>query len=346
MPQIKAGENIFQFAIRTAYEYGYLWHVPQKDIHKLKPDDPEVVQAMIAMSKMDALRYTKHTLNEHGRQPDFDGEIGPAMQAMVLEGGRCPVPDIAPPPGVVFQFEDPDLQQVVLKMQRDAQRAIGTGNWPGCHNLNGFHCATISVNMANMQDFLKPLFKTVLLNVRNAYAAVGLLFRFIGLDGKDMLTGESFNGQINSDMSFVSSAPGWIGLAILGYNESCSSKIWNKYDASYRGGQSDAAIIQQWTTLVKHELGHNCGRNHTTGGVMNPSIVNGLPTEWSAGDPSTAWLKEQFGGAPVPIPGGDPPVPPTPQPSLEQRVHALEIQDTVQKVTIDWCVSKIKALGG
>lgn len=345
MPKPKSGETISQFAIRTAYEYGHLWNVKQKDLHLLKPDDPEVVAAMISMSRMDAMRYTRHVLDKHGRTPDFDGTIGPAMEAMVLEDGRCPVPDIAPPPGVSFLFEDPDIQQIALKMQRDALAAVGTGNWPGCHNIGNFHCASFAVNESGLPSFLKPLFIQVLTNVRKAYAGVGLLLKFIK-DGADMLTGESFSGNINSDMSFVSSSSGWIGLAIVGQNEQCSSKIWCKFLNSYRGGSTDAAIVQQWTTLIKHELGHNCGRSHTSGGVMNPSIVNGLPTEWDSSDPSTNWLKGQFGGVAVPIPGDgpSPPVPPVPPTTLEQRMLALEIQNAVQKVTLDWVVSKVKNL--
>ena len=109
----KPGETISQFAIRVAWETGHFWspdnpdgaNLKQEDLASLRADDPVVVKAMISMSKMDAGRYTKHVLDQHGRAPQFDGVIGPAIQAMVSEeNGRCPVPDFAPPPGVLFEI--------------------------------------------------------------------------------------------------------------------------------------------------------------------------------------------------------------------------------------------------
>ena len=350
------GETISQFAIRAAWETGHFWspdnpnghNVEQKDLALLKPDDPVVVAAMISMSRMDAGRYTRHVLDQHGRGPTFDGVIGPAIEAMVSEeNGRCPAPDFAPPPGASFAFDDPDLQLVVERMQLDAveMAAFGSGNWKGCHNVGEFHSASIGVNTSGLPTFLQGVFKQVLTNVQRAYAGVGLLFRFIK-DGQDMLSGESFSGQINSDMSFVGNSSGWIGLAIVGQGETCGGKIWCKFLNTYRGGSDNASIITQWTTLLKHELGHNCGRSHTNGGVMNPSIVNGLPTEWASNDPSTAWLKGQFGGVPVPIPGGGPiPTPiPIPPSTIDQQIRDLQVKNIVQDVTIDWCVRKLRDL--
>jgi hypothetical protein len=64
-------------------------------------------------------------------------------------------------------------------------------------------------------------------------------------------------------------------------------------------------------TLIKHELGHNSGLGHSRGGVMNPSIINGLPVSWK-NDPSESQLRKWYGGEPVP--GGNPLPPDTPQP--------------------------------
>lgn len=312
---------------------------------KLQPDDPVVVKAMISMSKMDASRYTKHVLDQHGRQPHFDGEVGPAIVAMVLEhNGRCPVPDFAPPPGTSFLYEDPALQQVVERMQADAALpAFGSGNWKGCHEVGQFHCATVGVNTSGLPSFLKPVFLEVLKNVQRAYAGVGLLFRFVQ-NGKDMLTGEDFDANINTEMSFVNSSDGWIGLAIVGQGETCGSKIWCRFLNTYKGGSDTNSIITQWSTLIRHELGHNCGRGHTNGGVMNPSIVNNLPLEWVDSDPSTAWLKQQFGGIPVPIPGGGPTPPPTPPTTTEQLIRDIQVKNAVQDASINWLISKVKAL--
>lgn len=351
MSQRKPGETLSQFAIRRAWETGHFWNqkdnpdganLKQVDLTLLRPEDPVVVAAMISMAKADMTRYTRLALEKHGRPPEFDGVIGPAIEAMV-EDGRCPVPDFAPPPGVSFAFDDPDLQKVVERMQADAAMpAFGSGNWKGCHNVGEFHSASIGVDKSGLPSFLAPVFLQVLKNVQVAYAGVGLLFRFIGTDGNDMLTGQTFSGNINSDMSFVNNSSGWIGLAIVGQGETCGSKIWCKFLNTYKGGSTNASIIQQWTTLIKHELGHNCGRGHTNGGVMNPSIVNGLPTEWGSDDPSTQWLKGQFGGVPVPVPGGGPSPQPIPPETIEQRMLALEIRNIVNEVTLKWCVEKLK----
>jgi len=351
MPQRKPDETISQFAIRTAWETGHFWspdnldglNVRQADLKLLKPDDDVVVRAMISMSRGDTTRYTRAVLDNHGRQPTFDGVIGPAIAEMVIEGNRCPVPDHAPPPGVVFAFDDPDLQQVVERMQ--AQPAVGSGgNWAGCNGIGQFHCAAMQVNPAGMNPRVVPLWRQVMLNVRQMYAGIGLLWKFIDMDGVDLLTGEQFNGNIQTELSFVSRSDGWIGLAIVTRNEGCSSKIWLKLLNSYVGGSTDIQIINQISTLLAHEGGHNAGLSHSNGGVMNPSIVTGLPVGiWPESDPSTRTLRTLYGGQPVPIPGGgDTPTPTPPDNSIEKQLFDLRLKDVIQDVTIQWLVDKVR----
>ena len=147
------------------------------------------------------------------------------------------------------------------------------------------------------------MFLQVLRNVQREYAKFGQLFRFIQ-NGRDMLTNEQFDGSIQIDFSFRNRSDGWIGLAIVGRGDTCSGRIWCRYLSTYRPSN----VVREWTTLVLHELGHNCGRGHTRGGVMNPSIVQGLGA-WNENDPSYQWLKGQFGGVPFDL-GGDSPPPP------------------------------------
>ena len=355
------GETISQFAVRVAWETGHFWSpenpegtgVKQTDLAILKPDDPVVVSAMISMSRMDASRYTRHVLDQHGRVPNFDGEIGPAIEAMVSEPfGRCPVPDYAPPPGVSFQFDDPDLQAVVERMQRNTAEAtaeaIASGGWPNCHGVNGIHCMAIRVNLAGINPKYAHLWTKIMRNVQKANCEIGLFIRFIGMDGKDLLTGEPWTSNINSELSFVQSSTGWIGLAIVGQNEGCSSKIWLKLLATYVGGTADLIIEQQITALLQHELGHNMGLGHSNGGIMNPSITQGNPVgQWPSNDPSRPRLVSLFSGVPVPIPGGGPlpPGPPGPPNTIEKQLFDLRVTNAVQDVTLQWCVAKIKALG-
>lgn len=340
----KPGETFSQHAIRAAWETGHFWtkenpegaNISQNDLKLLGPDDDVVIRAMVSMSRMDSTLYSKHVFEKHNRAPMFDGVMGPAMQAMLEDPiGRCPIPDFAPPPNVSFLYDDPLLQEVVERMQLTEAMAteapaIGTGNWKSCHNIGQFHCAAIRVNAAGMPAHVAPHFKTILTRVQKAYADIGLLFVFVDMNKVDILSGLQWQSNINSEMSFVSNSNGWIGLAIVGTNEGCQSNIWCKFLASYKGGSSQESVITQWVTLIMHELAHNCGRSHTNGGVMNPSIVNNLPGTWPIGDPSTAWMKIRFGGIYVPIPGGLPPivVPPDNPPigSIEQQLAALRAE--------------------
>lgn len=355
MSDRKPGETLQQFAIRKAWEYGHFWspenpngaNVKQADLPNLQVTDRVVIDAFRSLALSDVTSYAKHVFDKHARAPHFDGIYGPALEAMILDpSGRCPVPDHAPPPGVVFAFDDPDVQRVVEDMQaRETQPALGSGNWQSCHNIVNAHCATVQVNPQNLPSFLAPVFKKVLTRVQKAYADVGLLFRFLDGNKVDLLTGETFDSNINIDMSFSTSSDGWIGLAIVGTGERCSGRIWAKFLATYRGGGSEEAIITQWTTLIKHELCHNCGFSHSSGGVMNPSIVNNLAPEWSQNDPSTPKLIKAFSGVPVPIPGGGPAPGPGPQPPadpVQAQLDALRQENLIQQIQIDFLLKKLR----
>lgn len=331
----KPEETFQQYVIAILFETGRLWSVPQASLPTLTLRDPVVIEALIDLTKMHAAEMAVRTLVAHNRLPVFDGEVGPATVAFFESDiqGRCPVPDYAPPKGVVFAFEDPAIQEIALAMQ-NAEPALGVGNWKSCHLIGNAHCATIMVNPANMPAHVRPVFPEILKRVQKSYADVGLLFRFLDQNRKDYLTGEEISSGVNIDMSFVTRSDGWIGLAIVGTNQSCGDRIWCRFLSSYRGGNTNESITQQWTTLLKHELGHNCGYSHTSGGVMNPSLVNGLPTEWAQTDPTTPKLRRDFSGVPVQIPGGGPPKPPVPPVSdtqaqiddLRLRVSLLEVQ--------------------
>jgi len=342
----KPTESFQDYVIAILWETGRLFTVPQASLGTLTLRDKVVIDALIDLSKFHAAEVAQRTLQHHGRLPVFDGEIGPAMEDFLLNDiqSRCPVPDYAPPKGVVFQFADPDLQEIALAMQA-AEPATGPGNWRSCHNIGNAHCATVMVNPANLPSHLQPVFTNVLRIVQKAYADVGLLFLFLDQSGKDLLTGQPVNSNVNIDMSFVTRSDGWIGLAIVGTNQTCGSRIWCRFLATYRGGSNEQQITQQWVSLIKHELGHNCGFSHTTGGVMNPSLINGLPHEWAANDPTTPKLTQQFSGVPVPIPGGggDSPKPPKPPAGdLQAQIDDLNLRLMLQEIQIKWLVANRK----
>jgi hypothetical protein len=320
-----------------------------EDARKLSVYSPVAVAALRSMSMLEAGVYTEAVELAHNRQPDFDGIMGPAMTALV-QTPRCSVPDFAPPPGTNFAFGDSQIDAVARQMQEDKiLQATGRGNWAHCHDVGDYHAAVVRVQTQGVPSFLRPVFKEVLTEVRRAYAAIGLRFDFIDENRKNILTGESAGPQVNIEMSFVSSSSGWIGLAILGNGQGCASNIWCRYLATYRGGSSPAAIKNQWITLIKHELGHNCGLDHTNGGVMNPYIIASLPFGWVPSDPSTSRLKNWYGGKPVPLDEPEPPkppTPPTPEPDdLEKRVEDLERKVLVMKGVQAWVLARLNETG-
>lgn len=337
-------ETFQQYAIAILWETGRLFSVPQASIANLTLRDQVVIDAMIDMMKFHAPEVAVRTLDAHGRLPEFDGEVGPAMKGFFEEDipKRCPVPDYAPPKGVSFQFADPALQEIALAMQV-AEPALGIGNWKSCHGIGDAHCAVVQVDPTNLPGHVQPVFKDILRGVQKAYADVGLLFLFVDGNKKDLLTGTAVESNVNIDMSFVRQSEGWIGLAIVGTNQTCGSRIWCRFLATYTGGSTPAQIIQQWVSLIMHELGHNCGFGHTSGGVMNAFLVNGLPGIWTPSDPTTPKMKQAFGGVPVAVPGGGTPKPPAP-PAGDVQTQLNDINRTLmlQQIQLNWLIKNRK----
>ena len=243
--------------------------------------DPLVVHAIQSyqsfMSPALEPLIAKHHPERASASVAVDGVVGPATDEL-FSLPRCACPDH----GVAM-----------------AQAAIGGGSWKSCHGIGDFHSASVRINRAGLPSHLAPVFEDVLTRVQRAYDEVGLRFWF---DGRS---------PVQTDLSFVGSSDGWIGLAIVPGNAlSCNANpIWLRLLATYKGGNTAEAVAQQWTSLIKHELGHNCGLSHSSGGVMNPSIVNGLPWSWK-NDPSEGLLRSRFGGVPIPsapTPGPNPP---------------------------------------
>lgn len=267
-------EDIIQFLYNTGHleapfgvEQGDL---TQDDVDKLSLSDDIVKEAVRSHQSLDA-NYDLFAAAIHGRECIPDGDVGPATE-LVLDLPRCGERDYR------------TKRHIAEAM--NVGEAVGRGNWPRCHGVGDFHAVSVKVTNSP-PSFLAPLFDKVKSRVVEAYSEVGLLIRW------------DAPSPVNIDFSFVNSSSGWIGLAIVGTNQGCNDRIWCRYLSTYRGGSTDDQIITQWTTLIKHELGHNCGTGHTRGGVMNPSIVNGLPVSWK-GDPLHSWLVDRFGGIPVP----------------------------------------------
>lgn len=165
----------------------------------------------------------------------------------------------------------------------DDELPAGSGNWNGCFGIGAFHHAHVRI-LNSPPSHVAPLFNTIWERFVDSYAEVGLLFTKVGKDE-----------FANIEMSFVELGGSTIGLAIVGQNEGCQSTIWAKFAPSYRPEN----VLSEWTTLLKHEFGHNCGLQHSNGGVMNPYIIAGLPVSWR-NDVSWSLLVQRFGGSPIP----------------------------------------------
>lgn len=306
MPRKKKTKTInlpLEEYLKYLYNFGYLVSekddpltFEEEDLFDLPPDlqeinsflDPRVEQATYLFQKKDR---NIALLKEATNQPLIEDGVPGFATFLTTKIPRC-------------RYKDTDTEP-----------ALGIGGWKGCHNFSTGHKVIAEVSTSTIPRFLSPHLKQILTNVQRSYAEIGLWLVFRREDNKeDMLTGEVVEGTTNITISWTSLGGNTIGLAIVGNgkNQTCSSTIWAKFNPNYK----PADIIREWTTLIKHEIGHCCGLRHTNGGVMNPSIIRGLAVSWK-GDPSFNNLVRWFSGIPIEIDGNpnpDDPNPPTPAP--------------------------------
>lgn len=292
-----------QDIIHRLDKFGHLRHpfgqdqsVPIADVNKLNVNSPEVRTAVESYQAFHAVPLEQIIARNNPQLSSpaarITGDIDEDT-AELLSTSRCHTPDYDP----------------------TVARAVGTGNWKRCHGVGEFHCATIKI-VGSVPAHIAPFFEDMLENeVVARYRQMGLYFK------RDQKLPDA---QVNILISFVDppSNDRWIGLAIVGNGLNCSSRIWAKFDRGYK----PANVRREWSTLITHELGHNCGLGHTNGGVMNPYIIAGLPKVWTEADPSYRTLVQRYGGKPIPGGGGG-------SPRVFDLVLAKRYEDTGEYVT-------------
>lgn len=265
-------------------EYTLSHGVKEADLPGLAIDDPRVREAVRSYQHFRQQELDEFSIARHGRRSVADGEVGPATRDL-LDVPRCGAPD--------FVLDETD-------------EALGSGRWGQCvpDDFPNNHAITIAWDTSRLPSFLQGSFDQVWHNTYQSYAEVGLA-----------LKREDGNGQANIRCRFTvpQSESGnlrgnWIGLAIVAWSGiQCSQSNWALFSERYQPRN----VVSEWTSLVKHEIGHGVGLPHSRGGVMNPSIVNGLPVSWR-GDPSWSTLARWYGGEPIETDQQPPPpVPPT-----------------------------------
>jgi len=170
--------------------------------------------------------------------------------------------------------------------------ATGSGSWrAGCVKPEwpDNHAAIYRVDKSRMPSYLRDSFEDAWGLMAQAYANVGL-----AIVRRD--AGSTYNSLVTFEPG-----RGWIGLAIVGRNHTCGTRMWAKFDTRYGSSFSRDRLLNQWAFLLAHELGHNCGLGHTRGGIMNPSLINGTfhPDQWRRSDPAFPSHKRWYGGEPL-----------------------------------------------
>lgn len=255
--------------ILKLHRFGHL-QVPVADLASLTLGHPLVIEAARSYQQFMAADFQPLVALHHGRLPVYDGDIGPASQALFAID-RCGCPDFQPM----------------------VEEATGSNSWPaGCiADWKNNHAITISYDKSTMPAALAAnnrFDQKIWPSVMAAYAEIGLLL--IRKDGDPKA-----NLQARWGNSSLLGGGSTIGLAIVpGSPPSCPMVIWCRYLNTYNPPDSEHI------SLHKHEIGHNLRLSHSQGGVMNPSIMHNLPLSWK-GDPSHPILVRYFGGEPVPV---------------------------------------------
>ena len=256
-----------------------------KEFLKISPKHPARERMLQLAQGMVWENFTALGRQHHAREAVADGEAGPATFA-ALSLPRCGAPDFSPAKAPGWEGAE----------------AVASGPWKRCHNVGDFHAVSVEwqnappASLKEKFNAQRTVFQEAMRRAVLGYAEIGLLIHFSG-PGTEATTAKT---PVQIKASFVASSDGWIGLAVIGNNGlGCSgNQLWCRYLQSYGRNFPLEDRAHFWAVLIMHELGHNCGLGHTSGGIMNPSINRTTP-RW-VGDTAANWMISRFGGVRVP----------------------------------------------
>lgn len=165
--------------------------------------------------------------------------------------------------------------------------------WGPCHEEGIYFSVDYNGDLGlAMPAWLEDIWPEVLSNMIESGRTTGR--RFIETDWNHPVQVE------NIRVSFVSHTPGWIGLAEYPYRyDTCAIQLFCRLNLRYRPSSNRERLIDQWTRLFCHEIGHNSALEHHTearSGLMYPVIYSG---DWEGipqSDPCYTTLMGYYGG--------------------------------------------------
>lgn len=302
------------------FELGYLWSIKESDLLKVGPDTPEFRDAIKSLQATFANEYAALTGKHYGEYVPPEGKVGPAFLDLLAMPRDCPLPDVPPPPGATFHYADPLMQAAVESQQHNAQivsDSRGSGAWPyGCYAPEyQMHRLVAAVDDSGMPSLWRSHWEKLKADCRTNYSWTGLRIDFVE-KGK----------PADVRMSFRVLSGSTIGLAEFP-SGSCRDEVFCYFDPGYL--PSDPAYL---LNLLQHELGHNNGLQHTSGGVMAPSINRSNP-DWRQ-DSSWNTLKRYYGGKGSPAILGDQPDPVPPPPPSNDFNGVFMFEGKILKIKV------------
>lgn len=288
---------------KRLYELGYLWHVNQGDLPDLTATDAEFRDAVLAIQAAHSDEYAAAVAMNYGDIPAQVGKLGPAFLHVLSLPRCCPLPDVPPPPGVSFSFDDPDVQRAVETQQRMLEIGAdsrGSGAWPfGCWDEYDMHRLVVAVKHSSMPAYWRNEWPWLTEQCRLNYSHTGLRVDFVEWDEPADVRLEFRGGG------------SWIGLAEFPSGR-CDDEVFCYIKPTYQPSNLDYML-----NLLEHELGHNNLLQHTRGGLMNP-VINLADPDWR-NDPHWSTLASYYGGEGGPWLLGNEEPPEEPAPPVDKR---------------------------